>query len=39
MAEGGYVGMRGGLVYVVLLVVSLATIAFGTTLPRQVWQP
>lgn len=34
MAEG-YMG--GGLVYIVLLMASLATIAFGTTLPRQVW--
>ena len=34
MAEG-YMGSC--LVYVVLLIASLATIAFGTTLPRQVW--
>ncbi|KAF8493991.1 member of major facilitator superfamily multidrug-resistance, DHA1 sub-family [Russula emetica] len=36
MAEG-YLG--SSLVYIVLLMASLATIAFGTTLPRQVWQP
>jgi hypothetical protein len=36
MAEG-YMG--GSLVYIVLLMASVATIAFGTTLPRQVWQP
>ncbi len=34
MAEGY---LDGGLIYVVLLIVSLATIAFGTTLPRQLW--
>jgi hypothetical protein len=34
MAED-YLG--GGLVYIVLLMASLATIALGTTLPRQVW--
>jgi hypothetical protein len=34
--EEGYVG--GNLVYIVLLVVSLAAIAFGTTLPQQVRQ-
>ncbi|KAH9953207.1 major facilitator superfamily domain-containing protein [Lactifluus volemus] len=35
LAEG-YLG--GGLVYTVLLAISLVAIAFGTTLPRQVWQ-
>jgi len=35
LAEG-YVG--GGLVYVVLLAISLAAVIFGTTLPQQVWQ-
>jgi hypothetical protein len=34
--EKGYMGC--GLVYIVLLTFSLATIAFGTTLPQQVWQ-
>ena len=32
----GYMG--GGLVYIVLLTFSLVAIAFGTTLPQQVWQ-
>ncbi|KAH9954790.1 MFS general substrate transporter [Lactifluus volemus] len=32
----GYFG--GGLVYTVLLSISLVVVAFGTTLPRQVWQ-
>ena len=32
----GYLG--GGMVYVVLLCVSLVTIALASTLPRQVWQ-
>jgi hypothetical protein len=35
LAEG-YLG--GGLVYAVLLGISLVAIALGTTLPRQVWQ-
>jgi hypothetical protein len=35
LAEG-YVG--GGLVYVVLLAISLAAVIFATTLPQQVWQ-
>jgi len=30
--------MGGGMVYIVLLGISLITIAFGTTLPQQVWQ-
>jgi hypothetical protein len=34
LAEG-YLG--GGLVYTVLLAISLVAIAFGTALPRQVW--
>jgi hypothetical protein len=36
MAAEGFVG--SGLIYIVLLMASLATIAFGTTLPRQVWE-
>jgi len=32
----GYMG--GGLVYIVLLTFSLVAIAFGTTLPQQLWQ-
>jgi hypothetical protein len=35
LAEG-YAG--GGLVYIVLLIISLAAVAFGTTLPQQAWQ-
>ena len=35
LAEG-YLG--GGLVYVVLLMISLTSVAIGTTLPQQVWQ-
>jgi hypothetical protein len=33
---GGYLG--GVMVYIVLLMISLAAVAFGTTLPPQVWQ-
>lgn len=36
LAEG-HVG--GGLVYIVLSIISLAAATFGTTLPKQVWQP
>ncbi|KAH9966963.1 major facilitator superfamily domain-containing protein [Lactifluus volemus] len=32
----GYLG--GGLVYAVFISISLVVVAFGTTLPRQVWQ-
>ena len=35
LAEG-YMG--GGLVYIVLLMISLAAVAIGTTLPEQAWQ-
>lgn len=35
LAEG-YLG--GGLVYMVLLMISLAAVTIGTTLPQQVWQ-
>ncbi|KAI0291899.1 MFS general substrate transporter [Multifurca ochricompacta] len=35
LAEG-YLG--GEMVYVVLLAISLVSVAFGTTLPREVWQ-
>jgi hypothetical protein len=34
LAEG-YLG--GGMVYMVLLMISLAAVAIGTTLPQQVW--
>ena len=33
---GGYLG--GGMVYLVLLMISMAAVIFGTTLPPQVWQ-
>ncbi|KAI0279262.1 MFS general substrate transporter [Russula aff. rugulosa BPL654] len=33
---GGYLG--GGMVYLVLLMISMAAVTFGTTLPPQVWQ-
>ena len=32
----GYLG--GGMVYVVLLMISLGAVTFGTTLPPKVWQ-
>jgi hypothetical protein len=32
----GYLG--GGLVYAVLIGISLVAVVLGTTLPRQVWQ-
>ncbi len=35
LAEGH---MAGGMVYIVLLMISLAAVTFATTLPRQVWQ-
>jgi hypothetical protein len=30
--------MRGGMVYIVLLGISLVAVSLGTTLPHQVWQ-
>jgi hypothetical protein len=32
----GYLG--GGMVYLILLMISMAAVTFGTTLPPQVWQ-